>query len=424
MKKIPISILAVFVSTAMICQATTIGFVGSAAVNADIPVNYVSYAAGGGEGWTVLDGSGATPDIGLIWNLSSSDWEFHNAASFNFLESKTLGGGWDTNANNAVAQLQGPNHMEINFSVPTGVNLTLNSFDIGNATDGASMTFDICLVKDSDSSTNWSFSTGNLNAGDTVSVFANATGDSGEDYTLCFDRTGGGASGGLDNLSFSQSPANTINTTIIGFVGAAAVNANIPPNYCSEVTGSGPGWTSSGTPGIGLTWNGASSDWEFHDASSFNPVEDEMDCGGWDATVNNAVAQMQGPAHLEIQFSVGSGTQLVVNSFDLGMATDAGAEETNNWDISLVKVSDSSTNWTYSTGFLVAGDVEHIIANATGDYGEDYTLNFDRTSGASSYRMGLDNLSFSAKPIPEPCVLGLIAFIGGGILWLRRKFTI
>ena len=131
---------------------------------------------------------------------------------------------------------------------------------------------------------------------------------------------------------------------------------------------------------------------------------------------------MQGPAHLEIQFSVGSGTQLVVNSFDLGMATDAGAE-TNNWNISLVKVSDSSTNWTYSTGIMVAGDVEHIIANAEGEFGEDYTLNFDRISGTSSYRMGLDNLSFSAKPIPEPCVLGLIAFICGGFLWIRRKST-
>ena len=121
MKKITICVLIVFVCLAGISQATTVGFVGAAGVNANIPVNYVSYAAGDGEGWTVLDGSGATPDIGLIWNSGDSDWEFHNSGNFGPVEDLHLGGGWDTNANDAITQLDGnEGHLEIKFSVATG----------------------------------------------------------------------------------------------------------------------------------------------------------------------------------------------------------------------------------------------------------------------------------------------------------------
>ena len=398
---------ALFLSMTGICYGTTIGFVGAAGVNANIPADYGSNANANGTGWTTLDGSGATPDVGLTWNGASSDWEFHNSSTFNPIEAETAGGTWDANPANAVAQLQGPQHLEINFSVTTGVRLILNSFDIGNATDQSEPAYgwNVSLVKDSDSSTGWTHSTALFTAGEVETVTANFTGEWGEDYTLNFDRNPAGTPSfrsGIDNLSFSQDPAP--NTTIIGFVGAAGVNANIPSNYCSNVTGDGTGWISSGTPEIGLTWYAAGSDWEFHDSGAFTPIETNTVGGAWDASPSNAVAQLQASAHLEIKFSVTSEVGLVLNSFDIGNATDQ-IEAPYGWNISLVKDSDSSTGWTHSTALFTAGDVEHVIANAAGDLGEDYTLNFDRSAGSTSHRTGLDNLSFSSTTVTKPPVI-------------------
>jgi hypothetical protein len=47
-------------------NGSTIGFVGAAAVNANIPTTYGSNLAADGTGWTTSDG--ATPDVTLTWN--------------------------------------------------------------------------------------------------------------------------------------------------------------------------------------------------------------------------------------------------------------------------------------------------------------------------------------------------------------------
>ena len=432
MKKLIVYILAVFVSTAMICQATTIGFVGAAGVNADIPVNYVSYAAGSGTGWTVLDGSGATPDIGLVWNSGDSDWEFHNSGNFGPVEDLHLGGGWDTNANDAITQLDGNGgHLEIKFSAPSGIAFILNSFDLGNALDQHedAYGYNITLTKDSDGSTNWSYTTALYVAGSHETITANTTGDSGESYTLNFDRYPDTSTftqrTGLDNLSFSQIPTKA-NTTIIGFAGVAS-NVDIPVNYCGNVTESGIGWTTAGTPNINLTWPGANV-WEFHTSGNFGTTEIQTIGGTWDrpAATSTAIAQMQGYPSLEINFTVSdSGSRLVLNSFDYGHASDQPAGTYYGYDIFLIKDSDGSTNWSYSTPDFYVNDAEHITANAVGDFGEDYTLNFEKRPGtqANGQYSALDNLSFSEDVIPEPCVLSLIALIGGGIFWIRRKST-
>jgi len=199
--------------------------------------------------------------------------------------------------------------------------------------------------------------------------------------------------------------------TTIGFVGAADVNKDIPANYVSCAAGSGEGWTvsdgSGATPDIVLTWNSGDSDWEFHDSGNFGPVEDLHLGGAWDTNTANAVA---------------SGIAFILNSFDLGNALDQ-TEEAYGYNITLTKDSDGSTNWSYTTALYVAGSHEAIIANATGDSGEDYTLNFEKRPGtqANGQYSSIDNLSFSEGVIPEPCVLSLIALIGGGILWTRRK---
>ena len=74
-------------------QATTIGFVGAAGVNQDIPANYGSNIATSSDGWTTADGTGATPHIGLNWgNGTRWDWEFHSANTFDAIESLHAGG--------------------------------------------------------------------------------------------------------------------------------------------------------------------------------------------------------------------------------------------------------------------------------------------------------------------------------------------
>lgn len=206
--------------------ATTIGFVGArTANNLDILANYGSNVAADGTGWTVSDGTGATPDVTLYWGGGGTagtgwDWEYHTAASFAVVESLHNGGAWDAanpTTTNAVAQLQdylNNGAVELQFLAPAGIAVVLNSFDIGNASDQGATEgpygFDIALIRDSDNAQVWSHSTPLFNAATAESVAVNYTGTPGQSYTLTFTRIGGGNGviyrSGLDNLSFSQIP--------------------------------------------------------------------------------------------------------------------------------------------------------------------------------------------------------------------------
>lgn len=208
-----------------VAQATTVGFVGAAGVNADLPTDYASNAASDSTGWTTSDGTGATPDVTLYWggtpDSTGWDWEFHSAGTFAVVEGLHNGGAWDAlnpPSSNAVAQLQSQATAPhaVKFSVPANVQFVLNSFDIGNASDQSNVDpnvegpygFDLALTRDSDSTQVWSDSTPLFEGNDGVSVDVNYTGDPGESYTLSFTRIGGGSGvtyrSGLDNLSFSQ----------------------------------------------------------------------------------------------------------------------------------------------------------------------------------------------------------------------------
>jgi hypothetical protein len=229
-----LTLAAMLAFVAGIAQATTVGFVGAGNNNADIPVNYASNVAADGTGWTVSDGTGATPDVTLYWGGGHTtgtgwDWEAHNAASFQHIEALHAGGAWDAAApptTNAVVQLQDyrPNGaVELQFLPSAGIAVVVNSFDIGNATDQVGGTsadgpygFDIALIRDSDAATVWSHSTplwdvevpGPPRVIREETVDVNYTGAPGESYTLTFTRTGTGNGqiyrSGLDNLSFSQ----------------------------------------------------------------------------------------------------------------------------------------------------------------------------------------------------------------------------
>ncbi|MCA9241338.1 MAG: PEP-CTERM sorting domain-containing protein [Planctomycetales bacterium] len=279
-----------FVALAESAQATTIGFVGAAGVNQDIPLDYGSNVTGDNTGWTTSDGSGATPDVSLYWGGvpggDSWDWEFHNAGTFQFLEAPHVGGAWDAlnpPTSNAVVQLQsqsGGQH-ELNFSVPSGITFILDSFDIGNATDQTAgegpYGFDLALIRDSDSSQVWSHSTPEFNAGEQESVSVNFTGSPGEDYTLTFARHGQGNGvtwrSGLDNLRFSQTPGGITGSLrlVVNTVGGGVTLVNdsgvgVAIDSYEIVSDSGSldpsGWFSlqdqdyegNGTPGSGDGW--------------------------------------------------------------------------------------------------------------------------------------------------------------------------
>lgn len=230
------AIALVLVSAVGAVQATTIGFIGAAAVNADLPTDYGSNATTDGAGWTTSDGTGATPNVALYWGGSPDstgwDWEFHSAGTFQHVEALNAGGAWDAAnppSSNGVAQLQSQASAPhaINFSVPAGVSVVLNSLDLGNATDQTTAEgpygFDLALIRDSDASTVWTYSTAlwDVEADPPVSprgareesIAINYTGAPGESYTLTFTRTGQGSGitwrTGLDNLSFSQIPEPT-----------------------------------------------------------------------------------------------------------------------------------------------------------------------------------------------------------------------
>ena len=53
-------------------HATTVGFVGAASVNQDIPANYGSNILADGTGWTTTDGTGTTPNPRISINPVSA----------------------------------------------------------------------------------------------------------------------------------------------------------------------------------------------------------------------------------------------------------------------------------------------------------------------------------------------------------------
>lgn len=202
-------------------------------------------------------------------------------------------------------------------------------------------------------------------------------------------------------------------------------NADIPENYGSNIAADQPGFVTTdgtgATPDIGLTWAPAggydeatSNVLEWHQSSNFNLTH-----------IGNGVLQLDMdlsghsfsglPAAPTVDFSVPAGIQLVLHGLGIGNALDQN-EDPYDWTISVIKLSDMSTVFSYTTAMMVAGDSEQVDINFTGDPGEDYRILFD-DSAAGIERTGIDNLSFSQ--IPEPASLALMSL--GGLLLARRN---
>ncbi len=212
--------------------------------------------------------------------------------------------------------------------------------------------------------------------------------------------------------------ATISNATIIGFNGFDSNQQFGNGNYASNATADGTGFTvaNGATPNIALTW----SSWEVHHSAFFSPLEAQtVGDSSWDgASDSPRIGQLDFGNHT-VSFSADPGYALVLNSFDFGhTAETAGSTE---WDLTLTNSFDVVV-WQADILFT-NGEVFTVSPDFTGDFGESYTLTFQRTAETygSNGRHGIDNLSFNQVAIPEPGVVSLLGVAGLSLLLRRRK---
>jgi hypothetical protein len=207
--------LALTVGVSLSASATTITFATSPlpANNSDLPPTLGSFAASDGSGYVTSDGTGPTPNIGLLWaptggtvaNAPDIDiLEFHSAATFTGagFTAPILQFDMDLSQHTAL-----PADPTIDFTVTGGFALQLHSLEIGNATDQSEPAYRwiINVIRLSDMSTALSKTTSFMSAGNRETVTFNFTGLPNESYRLLFDDEGANrVRTGIDNLSFSQ----------------------------------------------------------------------------------------------------------------------------------------------------------------------------------------------------------------------------
>lgn len=435
------------IATLSSSYATTIGFVGAANVNQDLPVNYGSNISSDGIGWTVSDGTGATPNIALYWggapDSTGWDWEFHNATTFQHLEALHVGGAWDAPAppsTNGVVQLQSQvaaGRHEINFSPTSGAKFVLNSFDIGNATDQTASEgpygFDISLIRDSDATTVWSHSTPEFNAGEQESVSVSYSGETGQSYTLAFARYGQGNASvtwrsGLDNLSFSEafdvSPLKLVVNTTTGVVQIKNDSGTSYSIDSYEITSASNslnpvGWTSlqdsdyegNGAPGNGNGWEEAPG------VHAGQLIEDYLLGStaiphGATISLGQAFDFSKVGAEQDLVFGYhvtgGGDFYTIGNSEYISPVIDA--------DFDNDGVVDGSDFLIWQRGFGTSG-----ATNAVGDADGDADVDGDDLAGwAARYGVGTTATTFAAA-VPEPAAASLLVVAGFGWIVARRR---
>ncbi len=183
--------------------------------------------------------------------------------------------------------------------------------------------------------------------------------------------------------------------TLIQFNGiSGSNNGGIPAGFGSNLSSSIPGATviDGGTPGVALGW-ADSGTWELH--GSGNDYWAALDADG-PSSSTPTVAQMESgsPQHY-IDFTVADGSQLILNSVDIGMAFDK--TDTYNFTITIAEVGGAVVA-TYTPPTMDGDGSSGVQAQTvdfsfTGDPSVDYRLQFEDapdTNGGA-----IDNLSFS-----------------------------
>jgi hypothetical protein len=196
--------------------------------------------------------------------------------------------------------------------------------------------------------------------------------------------------------------ATCANATIIELNGISGNNNNaVPSGFGSNLSSDVGGATVSNgkTPDIALTWaGGGAGGWDLHgDSVSFWAA---LDPAGPTSSTPTITQMEAGSPQAYIDFTVAAGKKLVLNSVDIGMATDK--TSTYNWTITIAEVGGAVVA-TYNPPAM-DGDgssgvkAQTVTLNFTGDLGVDYRLQFSDspdTNGAA-----IDNLSFNQNDGP------------------------
>jgi len=180
------------------------------------------------------DGTGATPDIGIVWgpdhDVRADVWEFHRGAFWSSV--------WaDPNVPEFVVQIDVdntpsgagfPDDPTIEFVVPQGVQVEIIDFDlaVSNTSTRAPYAWTIDVVRSSDDAVVDTQTTIAIPVGSFVNVPINFIGDDGEDYYLRFDDGGEDhTSTALDNLSFRQIGAPIPEPTSLALIALVGVSS-------------------------------------------------------------------------------------------------------------------------------------------------------------------------------------------------------
>ncbi|MBN1853989.1 MAG: PEP-CTERM sorting domain-containing protein [Pirellulales bacterium] len=186
----------------------------------------------------------------------------------------------------------------------------------------------------------------------------------------------------------------SVQATTITFNGAASgSNADIPANYGSRITGDSTGFvTTDGTGATGnvqLTWS-PSDYWDYHTGAFWESLGTPV----FVAQIDNANTAEDRTG--TIRFTMDHGRTLVLNSLDIGHASDQ-TEDPYSWTIRVQRISDGAIVFNTTTAALGPTDTEHVTINFTGDPNEDYNLLFDDNYTSLTRRGAIDNLSFSQQ---------------------------
>jgi len=214
---------AVAIAAGIVCLSMTqasatviLDFNISNSSNDAIPTTYGSNLAG-------------APNVALTWiSTLSAGWEHHTSSQWDMLEGKDgatspVDIAQIDNLIGGAQQPSGTPVKEILFTVDPGVMFQLNSWDMGHAGDQseADYSWDLKLIKESDSSVVWSTTTITMGADDTTTISPNFTGEFGEDYRLSFVENGSTFTqrGAIDNLSFNQVVPEPSAAALLGLAG-------------------------------------------------------------------------------------------------------------------------------------------------------------------------------------------------------------
>jgi hypothetical protein len=141
---------------------------------------------------------------------------------------------------------------------------------------------------------------------------------------------------------------------------------------------------------------------------------------GWN--MGNIATNMEGRFYCEAEIFTVGGDQYRINSsaytIDDTWMGGAGGGQPMSW---------STGNWAsygpwdgdaFASGGIALDQIDHI------DYKWVMRVNTPNTDGAGTdfFRADNANVQYEVTTIPEPATLGLLAAMGGGVLWIRRRF--